>query len=148
MDTLVVCPKCEAMNRVGLSRANQSQAICGRCKTELPLHEGLQELSISTLNVLIKKSSRPVVVDFWAPWCGPCRSFAPTYKQAALELAGKMVLTKLNTEANPAAGDAFHIKGIPTLAVFVNGAEVARESGAMPLPTLINFLKRFDGGIK
>lgn len=145
MDTLVVCPKCEAVNRVGLPRADQSQAVCGRCKTELPLQGGVQELSQSTLNILMNKSSRPVVVDFWAPWCGPCRSFAPVYQQAALDLAGKMVLTKLNTEAYPAAGDIYHIKGIPTLVVFVNASEVGRQSGAMPLPSLIEFLKRFHG---
>ena len=145
MDTLVVCPKCEALNRVRLVRADQSQAVCGSCKTQLPLQGGVQELSQSTLNILMNKSSRPVVVDFWAPWCGPCRTFAPTYQQAALELAGKMVLTKLNTEANPAAGGAYHIKGIPTLVVFVNGAEAARQSGAMSLPSLIEFLKRFHG---
>ncbi len=133
------------MNRVGLVRADQAQPICGRCKAELPLHDGVQDLNASSLRVLIQKSSRPVVVDFWAPWCGPCLAFAPTFKQAARELAGKMVLTKLNTEGNPTVGDAYRIRGIPTLVVFVNGTEVGRESGAMPLPTLINYLKRFEG---
>lgn len=148
MNTLVVCPKCEAINRVGLARAAQSEARCGQCKTKLPFHGGLQDLTSSTLNVLVKKSSIPVVVDFWAPWCGPCLSFAPTFKRAAIELAGKMVFTKLNTEENSAAGEAHHIKGIPALVVFVNGAEVARQSGAMPFASLIEFLKRFDLGIK
>lgn len=148
MDTLVVCPKCEAVNRVGLVRADQAKPICGRCQTALPLHQGVQELSATTLRVLVQKSSRPVVVDFWAPWCGPCRAFAPTYQQAASELAGRMVLAKLNTEENPIAGDTYHIRGIPTLVVFVNGIEAGRQSGAMPLRTLIDYLNRFEGGSK
>jgi thioredoxin 2 len=144
MDTLAICPSCEALNRVPLARAEQAQPVCGRCKTELPLHDGIQEVNGSSLGVLIKKSSRPVVVDFWAPWCGPCRAFAPTYQQAARELAGKMVLAKLNTEAHPIAGDTYQIRGIPTLAVFVNGVEVDRRSGAMPLPSLRAYLRQFD----
>ena len=145
MDTLVACPKCEVINRVGLVRADQARPVCGRCKTELPVHHGVQALSAATLRALTQKSSRPVVVDFWAPWCGPCLAFAPVYQQAAREFAGRMVLTKLDTEANPAAGEAYHIRGIPTLAVFVNGLEVGRQSGAMPLPALIDYLKRFEG---
>ena len=144
MDTLVVCPKCKAVNRVGLLHADQAQPICGKCKTELTVHEGVQELTAATLTVLVKKSSRPVVIDFWAPWCGPCRSFAPVYQKVARELAGKFVLAKLNTEAFPAAGDSFQIKGIPTMVVFKNGVEVARQSGAMPLPALMSYLKQFS----
>ena len=143
MDTLVVCPKCESMNRVELGRADRSQPVCGSCKTELPIHDGVQELSESTLRVLITKSSRPVVVDFWAPWCGPCKSFAPTYQKAAREVAGKVVLAKLNTETNPSVSSSFLIKGIPTMIVFKNGTEAGRQSGAVPLPALLNYLKQY-----
>ena len=143
LDTLVVCPKCEAMNRVELVRADQSQPICGRCKTELPLHEGVQEVSVATLRVLTQKSARPVVVDFWAPWCGPCRTFSPIFQKAARELAGKFVLAKLNTEAAPLANESFKIRGIPTMIVFKRGAEVDRQSGAMPLPSLLSYLNKF-----
>lgn len=141
MDTLSVCPKCESLNRVDLTRS--AKPVCGRCQAELPIHDGIEDLNTRTLNALIHKSSRPVVVDFWAPWCGPCRAFAPNYVQAAREMAGKLVLTKLNTEENPDAGAAYQIRGIPTLMVFVNGAEVDRQSGAMPLPMLMDYLKRW-----
>ena len=133
---------------MGLARADQSRPICGQCKTGLPIHDGVQKLSATTLHVLTQKASRPAVVDFWAPCCGPRLAFAPTYQQAARELAGRVVLTKLNTAANPDVSGVYQIRGIPTLAVFVNGAEAGRQSGAMPLPALIDYLKRFEGTSK
>lgn len=142
-DTLAICPGCGSLNRVDLARASTVAPICGKCRKDLPLKDGIQELSGSALLRLIEKSSRPVVVDFWAPWCGPCRAFAPTYAQAARELGGKIVFAKLNTEAHPDAGQGFQIKSIPTLAVFRDGREQDRQSGARPLPDLLAYLRRW-----
>lgn len=142
-DTLAICPKCASLNRVDLERAAAVAPNCGKCRADLPMKDGIQELSGPSLLKLIEKSSRPIVVDFWAPWCGPCRAFAPTYAQAAKELSAKIVFVKLNTEAHPDAGQGFAIKSIPTLAVFKGGREQDRQSGAMPLPTLLDYLQRW-----
>lgn len=143
MNTLVVCPTCEKMNRVALDRASTASPVCGNCKTELPLHDGVQDISATALGKLIRTSDRPLVVDFWAAWCGPCKAFAPTFKMAARELGGQMIFAKLNTETFPQAGQTYQIRGIPTLIVFKNGVEVDRQSGAMPLPMLREYLTRW-----
>lgn len=141
MDTLVVCPNCEKVSRVKLDRAEQAKPICGNCKAELPYHHGVQSVSGGGLARLLRASNRPVVVDFWAEWCGPCKMFAPTFQAAAQEMGGKIIFAKLDTEAHQLAAQTYGIRGIPTLLVFKNGVEVARQSGAMPLPTFLGFLK-------
>ncbi len=143
MDTLVVCPSCEKLNRVSLDKAQGAAPVCGSCKAELPLHGGVQDVSGGALNKLIRASDRPVLTDFWAEWCGPCKAFAPTFKEAARELGGQMVFTKLDTEAYPLAAQTYQIRGIPTLIVFKDGIEVDRQSGAMPLPMLMEYLARW-----
>ena len=143
MNTLVVCPKCEKLNRVALERAETASPVCGSCKATLPLHSAVQDVSGAALNKLVRAADRPIVVDFWAKWCGPCKAFAPTFKAAARELGGEIIFAKLDTEAFSQAAQTFHIRGIPTLIVFKNGAEVDRQSGAMPLPTLIEYLARW-----
>lgn len=144
MMTLVVCPKCEKLNRVASERALTSTAICGSCKTDLPLHDGVQDLNSATLDKLVLKSDRPVVVDFWAEWCGPCKAFAPSFKAAAGEMGTKLIFAKLNTEKFPDASQRFAIRGIPTLIVFKDGKEVDRQSGAMPLPMLKEYLQKWN----
>ncbi len=143
MNTLVVCTQCEKLNRVALERTETASPICGSCKTTLPLHEGVQDVSGTALSKLVRAADRPLVVDFWAEWCGPCKAFAPTFKAAARELGGQMIFAKLDTEAFSLAAQTFRIRGIPTLIVFKNGVEVDRQSGAMPLPTLIEYLARW-----
>ena len=144
MNALVVCPKCEKLNRVPLDRALAgARPVCGECKSDLPFHDGVQDLNASTLAKLIRVADRPVVVDFWASWCGPCKAFAPTFQRAARELADRFVFAKLDTEAQPSAAGAHGIRGIPTLIVFSRGAEVDRRSGAIPYPTFVEYLGRF-----
>ena len=142
MKTLVVCPHCEKLNRVALDKPPSTKAVCGSCKAELPHHD-VQDLSGTALNKLLKSSDIPIVVDFWAEWCGPCKAFAPTFKSAAHQLAGQMIFAKLNTEIFPQPAQTFHIRGIPTLIVFKNGVEVDRQSGAIPLPVLMEYLTRW-----
>ena len=138
MQTFSLCPSCKAVNRVPFETAKTP--ICGKCKTELLIKDGVNELAASSILILAQKSPLPVVVDFWAPWCGPCLSFAPTFKAAAREMAGRVVFAKINTEAHPLASDTFHVKGIPTLVLFKNGIETTRQSGSMTLPSFMQWL--------
>ena len=142
-NTLVVCPSCERINRVPLERAQAARPICGSCKSELPLHEGVQDVSGTALGKLFRSSDRAVIVDFWAQWCGPCKAFAPTFKGAAKEMGSELIFAKLDTEAFPLAAQTYKIQGIPTLIVFKDGVEVDRRSGAMPLPMLLDYVAQW-----
>ena len=99
------------------------------------------ELTDENFENEVLNAGQPVLVDFWAPWCGPCRMMAPEFSKAAQELAGKARLVKLNTEAHPQAGQAYGIRGIPTMAGFRGGREKARQSGAMPAASIVEWVK-------
>jgi thioredoxin 2 len=134
-DTLhVVCPACDTTNRVARGRLDEG-AMCGSCRQPLLAAHPLA-LTRANFDRHVGASELPVVVDFWAPWCGPCRSMAPAYEDAAARLAPRVRLAKVDTEAEPGIAARFGIRSIPTLIAFRNGREVARQSGALAAPQL------------
>ena len=135
----VVCPHCSAVNRI-FGPKLEDGPICGKCKS--PLFTG-QPLALSGADFdrHIARNDLPVVVDFWAPWCGPCRMMAPTFAQAARELEPHARLVKVDTEAEPQLAARFAIRSIPTLAIFKGGREIARQSGALDPGSLKRWLQ-------
>jgi thioredoxin 2 len=145
LKTYSLCTECNQVNRVPLDSPEGKTPFCGKCHAALHFHDGMTALNSPGIALLSRKIDLPLVVDFWASWCRPCHVFAPTFKQAAQLLAAKAVFAKVNVEANPLAGDHYHIQGIPALLILRNGNEVARQSGALPLE---HFLQWVNGVIE
>jgi thioredoxin 2 len=134
----VVCPHCATTNRVLPERVAEGK--CGKC------HQALfdghpAQLDEATFNHHIASNDIPVVVDFWAPWCGPCRMMAPEFEKAAAMLEPAARLVKVNTEEAQALAQRFNIRSIPTMALFRGGREVARQSGAMGAETIASWVR-------
>jgi thioredoxin 2 len=137
---IVTCPKCGQRNRLKYEALKQTFR-CGKCKTEFqPLGEPVEIRHDLDFDALISRSALPVLVDFWAPWCGPCKMVAPEFRKVAQETAGQFVLAKVNTEEVPSLGARFRVTAIPTMVLFKNGLEVARQAGAMPAPAIRKFI--------
>jgi thioredoxin 2 len=126
---VIACPQCRQKNRVPLARFAE-QPVCGACKGQLFSDKPLS-VDEAGFNAQLG-GELPVVVDFWAPWCGPCRQFAPVFEQAARQFGTRARLMKVDTEQEQRLGQRFNIRSIPTLAVFHRGREIARVAGALP----------------
>ncbi len=129
------CPHCGATNRVPAARVDE-HPVCGRCAK--PLLDGqVLALSDADFDAVLMATDRPLLVDFWAAWCGPCRMMAPAFAQAAQQLGERALLVKVDTDANLQLAQRFAIRSIPTLVKIVQGREVARTSGAVPAGAIV-----------
>jgi len=140
----VVCPSCQAVNRVPAARM-QNRPVCGKCRSALFSGRPL-EVDQAAFTRHLQRNRIPVLVDFWAPWCGPCKMMAPVFEQAAQRLEPGVRLLKVNTEQQPALASELGIRSIPTLVLFDQNREVARQPGALQLPMLLQWVEAQLGG--
>ena len=135
----IVCPHCDAVNRVPQARLAEGP-VCGKCGQ--PLFNGHPlALTQQTFAKAITRNDIPVLVDFWAPWCGPCKMMAPQFEQAAGMLEPQVRLAKVDTEAEQTLGTQYGIRSIPTLALFKGGKEIARQAGAMGAADIVRWVQ-------
>jgi len=129
---VVSCSQCGQKNRLLYERLD-AEVQCAKCKTKLPSPtEPIEISTAAAFDALISRSALPVIVDYWAPWCGPCRMVAPELQKVAAHQAGRFLVVKVNTEELGDLGDRFGIRSIPTMAIFAGGREIARTAGARP----------------
>jgi thioredoxin len=151
--SVITCPNCGAKNRVDENRADRFQAVCGKCGQKLPPPAAAGAASAHPLTVtdtsltaeLAGAGARPVLVDCWAPWCGPCRAIAPVMDQLAAESGGRYVVAKLNVDENPRTATQYHIDAIPAMLLFKNGQLVDKIVGLQPKQAIAAKLAQHAG---
>ncbi|MEP3296573.1 MAG: thioredoxin TrxC [Pseudoruegeria sp.] len=136
----ITCLSCAQVNRVPTEKITASPK-CGTCGQRL-FSSKVPEVDLATLQKAARNDDVPLVVDFWAPWCGPCKVMGPEFQRSAAQMSPDARLVKLNTEANPKASQRYGIRGIPTMALFQNGKEKARQSGAQKSPAISAWVKQ------
>jgi thioredoxin 2 len=141
--THVICPSCQAKNRIPAAKLG-AKPTCGVCKSALFPKEPFA-LDEAQLNKHLKNDEVPLLVDFWAPWCGPCRMMAPMFADASKQISPDVRFAKLDTEQNPAVGTRFQIRGIPLIILFDNGREMARQAGAMDAGGIVGWVRQALG---
>jgi thioredoxin 2 len=140
---LIQCSACGATNRVPREKLDQGLApVCGRCKTPLTFSSKPVSVTDTTFAEIVERSPLPVLLDMWAPWCGPCRMIAPVLDGLAVELAGRVRIAKLNVDENPATSARFDIQSIPALLILKNGREIDRIVGVQPKSEIVHRLER------
>lgn len=141
---VVACAKCGAKNRVRLDSALRKQPVCGKCSAELPA-PAMDPVVVTDANFsqVVEGSPVPVLLDLWAAWCGPCRVVAPTIEMLARELAGKVLVGKLDVDANQRTAAKFGVQGIPTLLILQSGREVDRMVGVQSREAILRRLERY-----
>ena len=137
----ITCPHCVAVNRIPHGRLNQSPK-CGKCHLQLFVGKPL-ELTSENYSTVINRTGIPIIVDFWAPWCGPCKMMAPIFEEVTILVEPQVRMAKLNTEEVNTIAANFGIRSIPTLVVMKNGKEVARQSGVLNKSELMQFIKAY-----
>lgn len=138
----VICPHCNSVNNIP-QKDSYKKANCGKCKGSL-LEKNLIELSTSNFDEVIVNSEIPVIVDFWAPWCGSCKMMAPTFESVSKKYPLKMLFAKVNTEQEQQLGAMYNIRSIPTLVIYKNGQEIDRVSGALDANSLDSLVQRYS----
>ncbi|WP_029916380.1 thioredoxin TrxC [Pelobacter seleniigenes] len=135
----LICPHCQAINRVPENKLSV-HPNCGRCKEALFSGRPV-ELTSATFDRYLQQNDIPLLVDFWAPWCGPCKMMSPAFSEAAKDLEPRVRLAKFNTESDAGIGGRLNIRSIPTLVLFHKGVELARQSGAMERRMIVQWTK-------
>jgi thioredoxin 2 len=139
---ILACPACRQSNRIRFEKLD-AQPRCASCKQEIPFISQPAEIgAVAHFDALIAASPVPVLVDFWAPWCGPCHAVAPEVEKVAYSLRGRLLVAKVNTDVLPELGARYSVRSIPTLAVFSGGLEAGRVSGAIPAAEIVKLVER------